>query len=294
MRNIATAVLLVLMALSFAGCAKVPAGNVGVKVYLLGTSKGVDVEELGVGRYWIGVNEELYLFPTFTQNYTWQREGGTGWNEDGEDESISFQTMEGLTVNADIGISYAVNPERVTDIFQKYRRGIDEITDVFMRNMVRDALVTVASNKPIESVYGTGKADLIREVESMVRDQVSDIGIMVEKIYWIGELRLPDTVVAAIDAKIRATQMAQQRQNEIAQATAEADKEIEAARGAAESQLAIARAEAEAIRLRGDALRANPEVIQLNAIQQWDGSLPRITGGGAVPFINVDNLAGNK
>lgn len=287
MRNIFTLTLIALLALTFTGCAKVPAGNVGVKVYLLGTSKGVDVEELGVGRYWIGVNEELYLFPTFTQNYTWQRDGGPS---EVKDESISFQTQEGLTVNADIGISYAVNPEKVTDIFQKYRRGIDEITDVFMRNMVRDALVTVASSREIESVYGTGKADLIREVEQMVRDQVADIGILVEKIYWIGELRLPPTVVQAIDAKIRATQMAQQRQNEIAQAQAEAQKEIEAARGVAESRLAVARAEAEAISLKGEALRANPEVIQLNAIEQWDGSLPRITGGGAVPFINVDNL----
>lgn len=287
MRNIFTLTLIALLALTFTGCAKVPAGNVGVKVYLLGSSKGVDVEELGVGRYWIGVNEDLYLFPTFTQNYTWQRDGGP---DEVEDESISFQTMEGLTVNADIGISYAVNPQKVTDIFQKYRRGIDEITDVFMRNMVRDALVTVASSREIESVYGTGKADLIREVEQMVRNQVADIGINVEKIYWIGELRLPPTVVQAIDAKIRATQMAQQRQNEIAQAQAEAQKEIEAARGVAESRLAVARAEAGAISLKGEALRANPEVIQLNAIEQWDGSLPRITGGGAVPFINVDNL----
>jgi hypothetical protein len=46
---------------SVVGCSKVPAGNVGVKVYLLGTNKGVDHEVLGVGRYWIGFNEELYL-----------------------------------------------------------------------------------------------------------------------------------------------------------------------------------------------------------------------------------------
>lgn len=53
-----------------AGCSKVPAGEVGVKVYLLGTDKGVDHEVLGPGRYWIGINQDLYLFPIFTQNYT--------------------------------------------------------------------------------------------------------------------------------------------------------------------------------------------------------------------------------
>lgn len=48
-------------------CAKVEAGYVGVRVNLLGGNKGVDSEVLGVGRYWIGWNQELYLFPTFQQ-----------------------------------------------------------------------------------------------------------------------------------------------------------------------------------------------------------------------------------
>lgn len=291
MSNILKAVAVLLLATTFVGCSKVPAGNVGVKVYLLGTSKGVDTEELGVGRYWIGINEELYLFPTFTQNYTWTHNADEG---DPEDESISFQTMEGLTVNADVGISYHIAPDRVTDIFQKYRRGVDEITDVFLRNMVRDALVTVTSTRPIESVYGSGKADVMAAVEELVREQVGPIGINVEKIYWIGNLRLPSSVVSAIDEKINAMQRAEQRRNEIAEAQAAAEKEIEAARGVAEAKLAVARAEAEAIRLQGEALRQNPEVIRLRQIEKWDGTLPRITGGGVVPFMNVDDLAAKR
>lgn len=35
---------------------RVKPGYVAVKVYLLGGSKGVDYEELGVGRYWVGLN----------------------------------------------------------------------------------------------------------------------------------------------------------------------------------------------------------------------------------------------
>ena len=63
--------LIALLALTMVACSKAPAGHVGVKYYLLGGDKGVDSEELPPGRYWIGVNEELYLFPTFTQNYVW-------------------------------------------------------------------------------------------------------------------------------------------------------------------------------------------------------------------------------
>ena len=267
------------------GCDKVTAGNVGVKVNMLGGDKGVDTQEVGPGRYWIGMNEELYIFPTFTQNYVWtadKREGSE------RNEELGFQTREGLAVKADVGISYSIDPNKVSDIFQKYRKGVQEITDVYLRNMVRDALVTKASTLDIESIYGIGKTGLMNSVTEMVRDQVGPLGINIEKIYWIGELRLPTQIVANINAKIAATQKAQQRENEVAQAKAEADKSIQVARGEAESTKINAKAEAEAIELRGSALRKNPEVIQLEAINKWDGKLPVYSGGDApLPFISV-------
>lgn len=263
------------------GCSKVPAGYAGVKVNLLGGDKGVDTEELGTGRYWIGMNEDLFLFPTFTQNYTWSK-------SDERDESISFQTVEGLTVNADVGISYSIRKDKVTDIFQKYRKGVDEITDTYLRNMVRDALVTQASTLKIDAVYGAGKAKLISAVEKETRNQVNDLGIVIEKIYWVGELRLPPNVVQSINAKIQATQMTAQRENEINQSKAEAQKKIEDARGDAESTRLRAIAEAEAIRIKSEALRSNPEVLQLEAISKWNGVLPTyMTDGTGTPFIKV-------
>jgi regulator of protease activity HflC (stomatin/prohibitin superfamily) len=277
-------ILLVMIALALGACSKVPAGNVGIKFYLLGGDKGADTEELGPGRYWIGVNEELYLFPTFTQNYTWTKEPIDG---DAADESITFQTNQGLSVNADVGISYAVDPAKVTSLFQKYRKGIEEITDTYLRNMVRDALVTAASTREIEMVYGQGKAELLAEVESRVREQVDPLGIKIERLYWAGDFRLPPTVTAAIDAKIKATQFAQQRANEVAAAKAEADKAVEEARGVAESTLLKAKAEAEAIRIKGQALSENPRLVELSAVEKWDGKMPQFTGGGAVPFVTV-------
>lgn len=261
---------------------KVPTGNVGIKVYLLGSNKGVDSEELTPGRYWIGWNQELYIFPTFTQNYVW-----TAGNDEGSenDESISFQTSEGMTVNADVGISYHIKPNKVNDIFQKYRRGINEITDTYLRNMVRDALVTEASVKPVEVVYGAGKANLMDAVEKRVKEQVSKYGIEIERIYWIGTVRLPDKVIEALNAKIEATQKAAQRQNEIATAKAEADQKIEEARGEAESIFLKKKAEADGNKLVNDTL--TPELIKYEYARRWNGALPRMTGTGAVPFINI-------
>lgn len=280
--KIRNALLMGLLVATVAACSKVPAGHVGVKVYLLGGDKGVDSEELGVGRYWIGFNEELYLFPTFMQNYVWTADSRAGSETD---ESISFQTADGMTANADVGISYSIDPTMVTSIFQKYRRGVDEITDTFLRNMVSDALVKEASNKNIEFVYGAGKADLIAAVQKSVAEQVGPIGIKIEKIYWVGDIRLPPTVIDSINAKNVATQKAQQRQNEVAQAKAEADKKIEEARGEAESILKVAEAQAKANDLLARSI--TDELVRYRALEKWDGVLPRMTGEGAIPFIDV-------
>ena len=276
MKRLLAAVSLCALAV-LGGCSKVPAGNVGVIVNLYGSEKGVELKEVGTGKYWVGINEELYLFPTFTQTETW-----TGA------ETITFQTVEGMKVGGDVGITYAVAPDKVTTLFQKYRAGIDEITNKFLRNMVRDAFNDVASKLPVESVYGQGKADLLLAVEQRVRAQVAPIGINLERIYYASDLALPPQVTASLNAKIQATQMAEQRRNEVAQAKAEADKERARAQGEADAKLLIAQADAKAIEVRAQALRANPDAVTLNAVEKWDGKLPTYTGGQApLPFIGV-------
>ena len=276
-------IALVLFALIMVGCSKVPAGNVGVKVYLLGGSKGVESEELGVGRYWIGWNEELYLFPTFTQNVVWTKNESEG---SPTDESITFQTTEGMSVNADVGISYRIEKTKVNTIFQKYRKGINEITDVYLRNMVRDAFTQAGSIRPVEAVYGKGKTKLLKDVQDIVEEQVKDIGIVVEKIYLVGSLRLPKTVINALNRKIEATQRAEQRENELREAEAQAKKVVAEAKGKAESVLLKADAQAKAnIKL---AKSISKELIQYEAIKKWDGILPKMTGAeNAIPMISL-------
>lgn len=274
--RLAVGVLLVAM---MSACAKVPAGHVGVLFNLYGSDKGVQIKEVPPGRYWLTWNEELYRFPTFTQTYTWQGA-----------EQLSFGTVEGLSVSADVGITYKIEPSSVTKLFQTYRKGVDEITNTFLRNMVRDALVKRASSIGVEAVYGRGKAELIEMVQADVAGQVKDIGLTVEKVYWIGDLRLPPSVTGAINAKIQATQMAEQRKNEVAQAQAEAAKDVAKAEGEAKARLTIAEAEAESIRIKGDALRSNPSVIQLSWIDRWDGKLPVYQFGDATPLVQFPSV----
>jgi regulator of protease activity HflC (stomatin/prohibitin superfamily) len=263
---------------------KVPAGHVGIKYNLYGGDKGVNSEELPPGRYILGPNEELYLFPTFTQTYVWTKEPVDG---DATDESIAFQDREGLRVEGDIGITYSVNPAKVTDLFQKYRRGIEEITDVFLRNIVRDSLVKHGSSRDAEEIYGPGKEQFLKVVEEDVRAQVAALGITVERVYSTGAFRLHPSIVESINNKIKATQIAQQKENELKQSQAEAEKARAVAAGEKDAAILKAQGKAEALNIEGEALRRNPGIAELRAIEAWNGQLPQYVGGGAIPFVQI-------
>jgi regulator of protease activity HflC (stomatin/prohibitin superfamily) len=262
-----------MMALSSIGCSRVPPGNVGIKVNLLGGEKGVDTQELGVGRYYIGINEQLFVFPTFAQNYVWTKDSREG-SED--DESISFQTIEGMEVNGDFGIQYQIDPTKVSVLFQKYRRGVTEITDVFLRNLVRDEINKLASKLKVEDIYGLGKEALMNDLNTRCANAVVEQGIIIDKIYVIGTLRLPQAVVDSLNNKIAATQKAQMRENEIREAEAAAQKKIADANGDAQSILMVAKAQAEANTILGKSL--TPEFVQYQMVIKWDGALSQYSG----------------
>ena len=173
-------------------------------------------------------------------------------------------------------------------MFQKYRKGIGEITDVYLRNLVRDAINTESSTKSIETVYGEGKAELIKAAENRVRSEIQQYGIILDHLSWVGDIRLPESVTTAINEKINASQQAITRQNQVETAKAQAAIAVAQAEGEANAKLLVAEAEAKAIRLKGEAVHNNPGVAELNAIEKWNGVLPvTMLPNSAVPMIGV-------
>ena len=99
----------------------------------------------------------------------------------------------------------------------------------------------------------------------------------------------------AIEAKVKAEQMALQAKNEklmrVTQAEAAAEERKLAASAEAFSTEVQSKARADAIQREAQALKQSPEIIQLRSIEKWDGTLPRITGQSAVPFLNIEEFS---
>ncbi len=248
-------------------------GYVGVVIDLLGDSKGVETKELHVGMHWIAPWKTVYQFPIFEQNDTWE-----------DHEGFNFQTSEGMSVSASIGITYHLRPESIPLIFQRYRRGMDEITHVFIRNYIRDAINKSASRTRIEDLY-SGKEGFFNDVEAHVREDLSPMGIELTRIYLIDRFHFPETVIKALNSKIEAMQRAQQRENELRESEAEAKKQVAKAEGQAKCSILQAESEAKANSMLSQSI--TPELIQWQAVQKWDGKLPTVTSG-ATPFIQIE------
>ncbi len=259
----------------------VQAGYVGVRVNLY-ADKGVQNETVGTGRYFLGINEQLYRFPTFNQL----------WNYE---QPFVFQTSDAMDIRAQLGIEYNIDSTKAATVFATYRKGIEEITDVNLRQYIADSLIKNTALMDINALTQGGKTHLLDAVTKEIRAKLDPIGIRIVKLSWLTDLQYPEQVRQSINAKIEATQRALLRENEVAQSKAEAEKLRVAAQGEADAQLTRARAEAEAIAIKAKALADNPAVLELNAIEKWNGVLPQyLTTGAAVPFVPMVTKSGGR
>lgn len=257
-----------------ASCSKVPAGHTGVVVNMMGSDKGVALQEATTGYKFLTPNEELFLFPTFNQNF---------------DVGVaSFQDRDGMTISAPLGLTIRAKEGSAPLLFKTYRKGMDEIVGVNVPQVLKNELNNAGSKLRAEEVYGPGKEAFIKSIETKLQEHFEPKGIVIESLYLTGEISLPAPVKEALNRKIEATQKAQQRENELRQTQAEAAKEVAAAEGAKQAAILRAEGEAQALNIKGKALQNNQGVVELNAIEKWDGKLPvYMTSGSVVPFVNV-------
>ena len=160
-----------------------------------------------------------------------------------------------------------------------YKKGCEEISNIVLRNAVRDAFNKASSTRTAEQMYGEGKISFIEEVKKIATEKAAEKYIKLNDIYLLGNVGVPESVTIALNNKIKAMQEAEQRENEIRGAEAQAKKDIAKAEGEAKSLLTKAKAEAEANRIISNSL--TPTLVEYEKIKQWNGILPQVQGSGA-------------
>tara|TARA_R110000868_G_scaffold376939_1_gene642191 strand:- start:529 stop:1134 length:606 start_codon:yes stop_codon:yes gene_type:complete len=199
---------------------------------------------------------------------------------------FTFQTSEGLPVKAELGISYHLEQNRIHELFGKYRKGMNEITQLYVRNILRDNLNKLSSKINIEDLFADKKESFFNQVHENINAELNAVGFNISHVYIIGKLNVPEIVTEALNKKIEATQRAQQRENELRESEAEAKKIVAQAKGEAESLIIDAKSKAQANDLISKSL--TPQLLKWKHIEKWDGKLPNtIAGSDSNVLLNI-------
>jgi regulator of protease activity HflC (stomatin/prohibitin superfamily) len=275
-------VALFILILCISGCSTIGPGNVGIVISKVGAARGV--QDVTVKTGWVIVNPittEVIEYPTYMQTVKWTKSADEG---KAVDESITFTTNTGTSVNADVSLSYQLDYDKAPNFYVKFRADdIQKFTDGFLRNVTRDAFDEVAGQHTVEEVMGDN-GPILKAVRKSVQEQLSPYGITISQLGFIGAPRPPQSVTDSINSKVNAQQLGLQKQNELVQATADGQKLVARRTAEAQAEVIAATADATANKLRSESL--TPQILERLKIDKWDGHLPQVQGG-ATPMINL-------
>lgn len=250
-------VIILLLSLSILSCTRIDAGHEGIKVKQYGSDKGVQDISLVTGRVWYNpLTESVYEFPVFVQTADY--------------EAFTVNAKDGSVFTVDPTITFRVIPGKSPEIFKKYRRGIDEITQATLFNYVRDAF-RIQFNKYTTDSMISNREGFENSVQIQLSRELAKEGFELDQL--TSGIKYPETITQAIDSKNRAVQQAMQVENELRVTEANAKKLI-----------IQAEAESKANQLRQQSL--TPLLVQQQFIEKWDGKTP-LYGSAPMLFKNV-------
>src|SRR3989338_2493059 len=266
-------ILLIAVLIITDGFISVTAGSVGV-IYDRG--RGVIAEELPEGLHLkIPLWQVATILDVRTQDYTMSAIRGEGLRYN--DASTSAPTADGQRVSVDATVWFHIDPIKAANLYQKVgNMYLEKIIIPSIRSQIR----LVISKYTAIDIYSAKREEAASIMTQELVSILSEKDIIVERVL-LREIQFTPEYATAIEQK----QIAQQR-------IQKAEYERQEAEKLKEKKIIEASAEAEAIRLRGETLRANPSVIQYEFVQKM---APQINWGilpdGAIPLLDLSKLS---
>jgi len=259
-------VLLFVQPISFEN---IDAGNVGIKINLYGSDKGVDNITLVTGRVWYNSwTTKIIEFPTFTQSVDY--------------DPFVITTKDAAEFKVDPKLNYHINPDKVPQIYRQYRRPLGEIQQGFMKNTIYDAYRIAANSFTSDSVMSNREV-FENRVQNILTQTLGKDGFIYDQL--TSAITPPPSLRQMIDEKNTSIQARLKAENMAKQAEAEAKVLVAKAEGQAKATLIQAHAESEANELRKKTL--SPLLIQQEWVAKWNGVLPTTSTGEASLMLGI-------
>ena len=175
------------------------------------------------------------------------------------------------TVSSVVALNYHLDPLGVAKLYQEV--GVDYNSRIIAPALQESVKAATAEFTAEELI--TKRPEVRERIKELLSEKLVKRNILLDDFNIIS-FDFSLTFNAAIEAKVTAEQKALAAQNKLEQVKFEAKQKVADARG-----------KAEAIRIESAALRNNPQVLQLRALEKWDGKLPQYLGSEAIPFLSI-------
>lgn len=182
-------------------------------------------------------------------------------------------------VSSEVALNYHIVQDKANIVYQSIGIHFKErIIDPAVQEVVKAVTARYSAEELI-----TKRPAVSEAMRASLTERLMAHNIAVDA-FSIVDFSFSKIFTEAIEAKQTAEQLAHK-----------AKRDLERIKIEAEQKITAAKAEAESLRLQ----RANisPDLIELRkieanlkAIDKWNGILPQVTGGGAVPFIGVGEM----
>ncbi len=179
------------------------------------------------------------------------------------------------TISSTIALNYHIDPEEVNTVYQNI--GIF-FKDRMMDPAVQESVKAVAAEFTAEELI-TRRSEVSQKIEDNISARLLEFNIITDGFNII-DFSFSREFNSAIEAKQTAEQQALKAKRDLDRIRIEADQKITQAKAEAESQ-----------RIQKETISKN--ILQLRAIEKWNGSFPRVIGG-EMPFIDIGQLTPKK
>jgi regulator of protease activity HflC (stomatin/prohibitin superfamily) len=217
-------------------------------------------------------------------------------------ENAEGSTLDTQPVKVSLTIRYAIAPDRVSEVFEKYSH--DGNLASYVQTATQEVLKAVTAKYTAPALIEQ-RAKVSSDINNELKDRLSKYGAVVIDVN-MRNFAFSESYMHAINEKVTQEQLrlgaenklktveAEQKQK-VAVATAEASAAKATADGEAYANLTVAKAQAESLRIQSAALAQSKDVLELRRIEvelkkaeRWNGALPtNMYGSAPVPFLNI-------
>ena len=248
---------------------KVDSGYKGIKVSLVGSSRGVTNYQYKTG--WVMYNtwtEQMLEFPTFQQHIEY------------DDQQVI--TKGGFPATIKPTFNYSLKESNIGDMFVNLRLDVKQVEQGWLKNAIIGAVNDVANTWEVDSIFGHRQA-----FEAAI---VAECNIRLAKWFNVSQLRTnitpPEALQESIIAKTKAIQQAEASEQQALTAIAEGKRKVAVAKADSAEMIINANAAAQAIRIKQNQI--TPMYIEYLKAQAWDGKLPTTVAGNSGMFLNLN------